>query len=286
MSKVEKYVRIFAFDPLYRRIPFIFTVPRNAQGQFVTGQQDILNEKQMFGEEPITEKQKELLQMGDNPYIINPDHTYALFNGRRFDLSYVEENGKRVYLNPKDYAEYNFFILQPEVTMDKNDRREHVHFFYVEDREREAEKVITQEELQFEAMSFVKKNATAKRLREIALLMTHILPDVHIDPDHMSLTQIQAVLYELCRTNPEEVLMCRDSNAVDELNQEKLFVLKAIQVGEIVKIGTSYYFGKKGQKYIGDTFDSIVRWVRDKENDAAVQRIGAKIAEYDKKLAK
>lgn len=282
MGKVEKYVRIFALDSLYRRRPFEFTVSKDLNGKFVTGQQDVLTEKQILGIDPLTAKNKEALEMGEDPYIINPDNTYALVNGRKFDLSYIEDKGKRTYTNPKDWAEYNFFTLQPEVVFSKKDHKDHVTFFYVEDKEKEAELLLTKEDLEFEAKSFIRSNTSIRRLKDIALLINHLVKGASINPDVLTITQLQAKIYEYCKSNPSEVLLCKGSN--EDLNAENLFALKSMQIGEIVQSGSSYFYGSNKEKYIGDSFESVLSWLRNKENAPQVQRIGAKVSEYDKKV--
>lgn len=281
MEKVEKYVRIFAIDSLYRRIPFEFTVVKDRNGKFMTGQQDILTEKQMLGLDPVTAKQKDELEMGNDPFIINPDSTYSLINGRKFDLTYLEDKGKRTYVNPKDWAEYNFFILQPEVIFNKKDEKKHTTFFYVEDKEKEAELILTKEDMEFEAMAFVRSNTSIRRLKDIALLLNHLVKGTSINPDVLTITTLQAKIYQLCKSNPAEVLLCKGDKG--DLNSEHLFVLKAMQIGEVVLSAGSYFYGKNKEAYIGDSFESVLSWIRNKENSASVQRIGAKVSEYDKK---
>lgn len=281
MGKVEKYVRIFALDSLYRRRPFEFTAPKDLNGRFLTGQQDILTEKQMLGIDPLTAKNKEQLEMGDDPYIINPENTYALVNGRKFNLSYLEDKGKRTYVIPKDWAEYNFFTLQPEVVFSKKDHKSHATFFYVEDKEKEAELQLTKEDLEFEAKAFIRSNTSIRRLKDIALLINHLVKGASINPDILTITQLQARIYEYCKTNPSEVLLCKGGK--EDLNAENLFALKAMQIGEIVQSGQSYFYGSNKEKYIGDSFESVISWLRDKDNSPMVQRLGAKVSEYDKK---
>lgn len=281
MEKVEKYVRIFAMDALYRRQPYQFTVIKDRNGKFLTGQQDVLTEKQMLGQDPITAKNKELLQMGNEPYIINPETTYALVNGRRFDLSYTEDKGGRTYVNPKDYAEYNFFILQPEVVFNRKEFKKHSTFFYVEDQEKEAEIELTKLDIEFEAMQFVKSNTSIRRLKDIALLLNHLVRGVNINPDVLSITRLQSLIYQQCKENPEQVLLCR--GAEGDLHAEKLFALKAMQIGEIAFVSGSYFYGKNREKFIGDSFESVLSWLKNKENSTMVQRLGSLVAEYDKK---
>jgi hypothetical protein len=281
MEKVEKYVRIFALDALYRRLPYQFTVYKDRNGKFVTGQQDILTEKQMTGDDTITAKQKEALQMGSDPYIIDPNITYALVNGRRFDLSYVEEKGNKTYLNPKDWAEYNFFVLQPEVVFSRKENKKHVTFFYVEDQEKEAEYELTMVDLEFDAMQFVKSNTSIRRLKDIALLLNHLIKDCNIDPDVLSITRLQSEIYKQCKEHPSDVLLCKDNDG--DLNAEKLFVLKALQLGEIQFSSGSYFYGKNKEKYIGDSFESVLSWIRSKDNATSVQRLGKLVSDYDKK---
>lgn len=278
----EKFVRINALNVLYGRVPYVFYPYKNDAGRFVTGQESILTEKQMFGEEPITSKQKDELCMGEDPYIINPDNPVHLFNARKFDLSYKTVKGKRIYLNPKDYAEFTFFSLQPEVVRIRKGFQKNKHFFYIEDKDVEAAAKITHEDLIFEAKAFVKSDTSIKRLKDIALLLTHIAKGVALNPDTLTITQLQARLYDLCNSQPEAVLQCKSSGG-DDLNDEKLFILKALKVGEIVTHQGSFYYGKGKTDYIGDTFDKVIGWIRDPKNSAMVARLGSIVKKYDDK---
>lgn len=277
---VEKYVRINALTPLYGRVPYTFAAVRKQNGQFLTGQESIITEKQMIGEEPLTKKNIDELQMGDNPYIINPNIVYTLRNGRKFDLSYKEVKGKRIYLNPKDYAEYTFFEIQPEVIKTKKGFQKNKHFFYIEDKEAEARSKVTFQDKQFQANAFVREDTSIKRLKDIAILVSHI-SSYNINPDVLTITQLQSRLYDVCNTSPESILACL-SDDDNNFNEERLFAIKCIRLKEIRHENGAYYYGVNNT-YVGENFNKVLEWIRDPKNSSAVERLGRLVKEEEDK---
>lgn len=277
---IEKHVRIVALDSLYSRVPYIFTAMKLRNGKFLTGQESILTAKQMTGEKELTKVNKDELMMGDDPFIINPDNSYTLHHARKFDLSYTNEGKKKVFVNPKDVAEFNFFSVQPEVIKDKKEYQRSKHFFYIEDKEAEAESKVTIEDKIFDAADFIRKNTSISRLKDVALLLTHISPKFNVNVQTLTLTRLQARLYDACRSIPDDVLKCK-GHGDDDLNHERLFVLKAITIGQIQLFKGSYYYGINRQEYIADSFDKVLAWVKAPEHSSQVERLGQLVKEYE-----
>lgn len=278
---VEKFIRINAIIPMYGRVPYRFAVARGANGRFVTGQEEVLSEAQMLGNEPISKSNKDELKMGDDPWIISPDNIHTLVSGRKFDLSYKVVKGKKIYLNPKDYAEFTFFKLQPEVVETRKGAQKHKHFFYIEDKEKEHEDNVTFQNLVFEANAFVREGTSFKRLRDIALLLSYTTSK-NINPDSLSSKALQSIIYDVCNTDPKAVLSCR-SDESGELQQERLFALKTIQIGEVVHYEGSYYYGRNRNTYIGDNFNKVLEWIDNPKNASAVERLGKIVKEWEDK---
>ncbi len=283
---VKKRVRIFAFEQNERTIPMRYTVPKNESGKFITGQQNVLSEEQMLGKKPVTKNQAKMLFMQENDvYVINPEKTHPLVNGRLFNLDHIVDGNGNVlyYVNPKDYAEFTFFTSLPEVTQSKNDYIKFKTLHYIEDKEVDARQRVHTRSLKFEAEKFVRSSMSIKRMRDLALLLGHLIKGVTIDPDTLSSTQLEDRIYQLCDSNPQEVLLCREGDS-DRLNPERLFALKAIKIGEIVHSEGAYFYGANRQEYIGDTFESVLTWLRDDNKSSYVARIGAAVKEYDDKV--
>jgi hypothetical protein len=241
----------------------------------------------MRGDVAITEAQATALYVtvGD-AFIINPDRQYVLLNGRTFDLSHmVDEDGKIIrYLNAKDYAEFTFFTSQPEVLLDKSRYNRFKHLHYVEDKEADSRITNHNRTVEFEAEAFIRSEMTIKRLKDLALLLSHLIKGVKIDPDTLSMVQLEDKLFSICKKHPNDVLLCKGAGAKEsDLHSEKLFALKAIKTGEIVLSEGNYYYGTTKQHYIGDSFESLLLWLRDVNHGEYVSRIGNVVKEYDEK---
>lgn len=285
---VRQEVRVFSKEALYRRKSFNFAVPISARtGKYITGQEDIVKWNQVtrsngdieFEVVELNQKDLDRLQMGDMPYLINPGSFYPLTNGRKFDLSYIElENGlKKVYTNPKDYAEYTLFSKMEEVALNQSEYKKGKHYFYFENKEIEAEKRITKQDMVIDAYNFVRENRSISKLRDLALLLNYMLPKETIAVESVSISMLQNKIYSMCEQYPDKVLECKDvSNS--NFNKERLFALKALKLKKITSRDGSYFHNSL---YIGNTFESVIEFIRNPENSAKVAQIGAAVKEYD-----
>ena len=276
---VRQEVRIFSKEALYRRVPYKFSVPKSvATGNYVTGQDMVIWKEQInakgeaeFINAPLSANDLIALKMGDNPYLIKPGDFYTLHNGRKFDLTYTENSdGTIVYHNPKDYAEYNFFTRLDEVALTLNEYQKGKHYFYIENKEIEAQRRVTNREKVLAASNFIASNTSIGRMRDIALLINHMIPKEGINVETLSITQLQDKIYSVCDREPDVILKLRDGDKND-INSEILFAIKAIQASEVTYRESMYYYGNN---YIGNTFESVIDFLRKPENSVRVAKIG------------
>ena len=274
--RVEKKIRIIALDKRYRKHVYQFAVTKSERtGRFITGQEEYLTEEQMTGKKEITKSTKDSLQMGDQPFIINPYNHYGLLHGRTFDLSYnIDDKDNKTYLNPKDYAEFTFFSLQPEVTENKESFIKDKHFFYIEDKEREAEVSIRNDDKAFEAESYVRKELNVGRYKDLLLMMNYDIRGLNVNPDTMTDSEVRASVINACRKHPENVLKFKSSDS-----DEVLFIIKLMKYSILEKRnGIDIYYR---DQFISSSFDGVRSWLHKSENNHLVTKWGKTIQERE-----
>jgi hypothetical protein len=275
---VVRKVRFISRDKRYQRTPYPFTVALSqGSGRYVTAQEHILSESQMRGQEKVTPAQRRLLMMGDNPYIINPDNVYMLQALRTFDLSYEvtgEGDEDRIYLNPRDFAEYSFFMTQEKVAASKEAYQVNQHFFYLEDKEKEAEQQLAKVDLQFEAESFVRGNLPLGRWKEVVMLMNYTVPRFMLDPRAMTENALRKTVLEACREHPNVVLMLASKD-----NASLVFVLKLLYHKLVERKNSMDFYA--GETYIGSTLESVRLFTLNPQNEALVTKWGRTIEQKE-----
>ena len=268
---IQRKVRFISRDKRYQRTPYPFTVALSqGSGRYVTAQEHILSEAQMRGQDKLSDAQRHALMMGDNPYIINPDNVYMLQALRTFDLSYEvtgEGEHDRIYLNPRDFAEYSFFMTQEKVAPGKEAYQVNQHFFYLEDKEKEAEQELAKVDLQFEAESFVRGNLPLGRWKEVVMLMNYTVPRFMLDPRTMTENTLRKTVLEACRDHPRVVLMLSSKD-----NASLVFVLKLLYHKLIERKNSMDFYA--GETYIGSTLESVRLFTLNPQNEALVTKWG------------
>lgn len=268
--EVHHQVRLISLHARYRSIPFQFTVARSKQtGMFVTGQQDILSYEKMIGKERLTDEEKKELQMGSSPYIINPDNTHNAVHNRKFDLSYriVGPNSEkdRVYLNPKDYAEFRFFMLQPKICYGKHNYQKSKHAFYFEDKEQENIRIIEEKDLRWQAESFVRSKLPMSRWSDIIMLLNYEISSYSRDVSIMTENEIRADVLKACEDHPKLILKL-DSQEADSI----VFVLKLLRYGMVTRQNMTDFYA--GGTYIGGSLESVIAYCHRQENALQVSK--------------
>ena len=268
--EVNHHVRLISLHSRYRGIPFQFTVAKSkTTGMFVTGQQDILSYDKMIGKERLTDEERKELQMGASPYVINPDNTHYAVHNRKFDLSYritgPNSEKDRVYINPKDYAEFKFFMLQPKVCYGKENYQKNKHAFYFEDKEQENLRIIEEKDLRWQAESFVRSKLPMSRWSDIIMLLNYEISTYSRDASIMTENEIRADVLQACENHPKIVLKL-DSQESDSL----VFVLKLLRYGMVTRQNMTDFYA--GSSYIGGSLESVIAYCHRQENSVQVSK--------------
>ncbi|MBC8315558.1 MAG: hypothetical protein H8E51_08640 [Bacteroidetes bacterium] len=253
--RVEKKVRIIALEKRYRQNVYPFAVSFNqTTGEFMTGQ-DLSYEK-MTGKTALIKSEKAALG-NERPFIINPDNHYPLKHGRTFNISYDEDDkGVRVYDVAKDHAEFDFFELQAEVAKDKKSYKRGTHYFYIEDKEKEAEFQLIENDKCFEAESLMRNKTASGRYGDVIMLLNMYAPGYNLDPAVLSELQMKAHIIDACRKFPDVILMFGKKEV-----EEIVFAAKLVKHNIIErKNGLDFYY--KGD-FIGTTIESVREYLRD-----------------------
>lgn len=270
-------VRLVSKDNRYTRMPYQFTVAKSTSSdKFVTGQENILTPDQMYGKESakITNEQKRALQMGAYPHIIHPDNVYPCKHLRTFDNSYKmtgPDPEDKEYINPRDHAELTFFMQQTDlVAKNKAEYQKNKHYFYVEDKEKEAAEELQNIDLKWEAESFVRTKMSSDRFKDIILLMNFEVPGFNMDPKVMTIASIMSTVYKACAEHPNVILKLAAKDSAQLMFVLKLLYHKIIER----KNNTDFY---AGETYVGSTLEALKIWCAQSDHTQLVTKWGTLI---------
>ena len=277
--RVTQKVKVITPKGKYTNHPYQYAIPVSVKNRLpVTGQESIIGTPDKWtGKEKLTQSEKDKLQMGSSPYVINPEDPILIMHGYEYDNSFdsyiskdKDGNDKetaRVYINPKDHAELTAILASSESPVAKSKLlyNHTKHQFYVDDKEQEAKVTIDDIDLAFEAESFVRNDIGIGRYGEILIFLGHAVPEYKVTPGNLSETRIKALVLDACRKYPKEVLKMKGPGST-----RIIFVTKVINYGIIVrKKNNDFYYG---DIFIGPTFDSVVEWMEDKRNNQIVSK--------------
>ena len=268
----EKSVRIVSIDARYRKeaYPFI-PIYSNAIGTYITGQHIDPNKPETKGNLTKAEMENPQTLTAEKkakfPYLILPEVRVPLTHLRSFNLS-VDETG--AYINPKDAAEYDFYMLQTDkVAKNKDSVLEGTHYFYVENLEAEAEVRIGSRKLRFEAETLVRSKGSLAKYKEIALLLNYKLADFRVNINS-SERILEDKILDACEKYPSDVVRCFSEEA-----ERDLFILRAEHVGIITRKGESFF---DGSQYLGDSLDAVKKFLLTESGSRYERRYQSQLA--------
>lgn len=132
-------------------------------------------------------------------------------------------------------------------------------FFYIEDRELEAQETISETEKKIECLSKIKDLSQEKKGELLRLL--------GIDPTYMSLTVITETLYKIANNNPAKDKKQNYKVVLDLLSDAdynyRLLTANLIFDGRIRIENGNYLYG---DIFLGNSKDDVVRFMKDKKN--------------------
>ena len=255
-----KVVRLIAKDGRYKKQPYpAIPVKDDAMGTYITGQHIIpgipetennLTSAEMLGKKELTVKKKNKF-----PFVINPDNPTHMFHMKKYNLS-QKSNGD--YIHAQDKAHIDFFLLQKFVAPSLAEFRKGYHYFYIEDKEKEANDSISKQDRIYKAMKFVKEHTSIRSLEDIALYLNFKIKKFNIPTKVLSKIQLEEKIMNACKTHPDFVSECFSKWA-----KEIMYVLKLVDY-DIVSLKNGAFYD--GSTFIGNTPESILAYIRDDDN--------------------
>lgn len=209
---VEERVKIYAINKKYKEKPFL-----------VTAVTDPINRKFVTGQEHLSED-----ELSKSELIISHKENYMLRNN---DELVLQKKGNK-YLLTRDYALYCLYMVVPEIAKSKDEAINGTHFFYMQNLEKEAEKLID--------ISKVRAKAYAKVDSLVALTdMSDMLFYFGETAANASHKRAEAKIYELVEKSPKEVVEYFEKA---ESSRKLVFVKKLIYYSLIKKQTNGYLF--------------------------------------------
>lgn len=209
----------------------------DANGVWITGQEKLTPE-----------------ELKNEPFIINPDEQYPIMHNSRLRIC-TEPGEKR----GRDDVLYKFYIEGvAEISPDAPSVNRAIHEFYIHDLEEISKKSVTAVNKSFEAMKLLAEDTTFTRMRDIAIYM---------ESQHANSTPVilEAAIKEACINTPDLIL-----DFFKPENEARLFVLKLLNAGYLVKRTGNKIYTKTGT-FIGDSvMDAVNFLTSNKEENAAI----------------
>ena len=276
----KKEVRIVSVDPRYRKEPYpAIPIYNERLGTYITGQHIDPSDPETLNNLTKREIEQEDKLSADKrkkfPHVIVAEMRVPIQHLRIINLS---TNDEGAYIAPKDVAELEFFKLQEVVAPSKGKVINKKHWFYIEDKEAEAETRVANRTLQFEAEKLVRENLSISMYQDVALVLNYKIQDFSLDIRNSTDTVIQDALFEACRKNPADVIKCFDKSA----DMDK-FILKLEHYGIINLEDGKFY---DGGQYLGDTVDDVKKFLKGQEGSRYHKRWSTLIAQKENTIIK
>ena len=129
--RVTRKVKVITPKARYSNTAYQYAIPISVKTRLpVTGQEHIIvTPDKWTGKEKPSAAEKKALQMGDYPFIINPENHILILHGYEYDNSYdsfIEKKDggdvevDRIYINPKDHAELTAIMSGSESPVAKS----------------------------------------------------------------------------------------------------------------------------------------------------------------------
>ena len=272
----DKFIKVYALDPKYRRSPYPAVAAEDTRnGTFITGQHwypgiqtDYLTVDEMTGKTDLTQAKRKKF-----PYVINPNDRIMIIHGSQFNVG-IDEDGNAI--NPKDVATLNFIRLQEFVAPSKSEYHKGKHYFYIDDREKEAEINVTKADKEFDAMKLVYENSSLKKMREFCLLLQYYLKGFVVEFDSWSPTMIKERLLKAAKEQPDEVLKCGLKAAENDL-----YILKLAFHKIILRKSDGFF---DGNTFLGANPREVFSLINNKDNEALASRCAAALTKAEEEV--
>lgn len=270
-----KKIRFIAVDPKYVDTPYPLIAPWSSKlNTYITGQhidpedpdtKGNLTPDEMLGIKDI----KPAGRAANFPYVINPDNTVYVFNGKSYDCR-VEDNKP---VNPVDYFEAYFIYAQDWVVApNKMSVKKSKHKFYMDDKEAESRQRILLSDKRYEAEKLIRENAAIEDYKLMIYFFNMRIPGFYEDPLGLTATRLKDILLRVAEENPNQV-----ADFFKDEYQPHILAARLVGEGVISKRHDGYYYSSL---YLGVDSTALVSYISDKNNSEVVDKLKRELEQY------
>jgi|TARA_R110000744_G_scaffold344397_1_gene449750 hypothetical protein len=172
-------------------------------------------------------------------------------------------------INLMDFLKYNFAIKHPHVALSEEEMIANgSKRFYIQDSKRDELKRFNEIQMRKDADKvFIKLSSDTKGMKRVLRLLSH-----NLNPDVLTLEQIENALYDIKTTAPKKFLRI----AEDKNLETKAEIDEMITAGVLRKIGNQVIFI---DEVLGETMDDTVIYLKNKKNSGKLTTLRAKLKE-------
>jgi len=224
--------------------------------------------------EPLTIEEKEYLE-SVLKIDLDINSTSNFYMEHRIQIKKVSTDLSVLYLeldlrNPMDYLDYKILQQCPNIAKTWAERNTNPEYEWaLQDLGEEFEQKVSNVELKQYAYTWLNENSNSKhKLYDVLRVYGSMLSST------ASLDELKSTIYDILET--PKTLRKFVELIKDKDFETKLFIDKAIRIGEILRIGTTKY-ALVGGDVIGNTLKETVNFIKDKSNSVLIASIADKI---------
>ena len=167
-----------------------------------------------------------------------------------------------------DYIKYRFALKHPHVAMTKAEMDADFNKrFYIQDLSREDKSRNNEIQMKKDAdKEFIKLSSSPKDMKRVIRLLSNV------NPDRMTVEQIENSLYEIKNSNPKKFVRI----ATDKNLELKAEIEEMVTAGVLRKIGNQIIYI---DEVLGENMDNAVVYLKDKKNSGTLTVMRAKLKE-------
>lgn len=264
-----KIVRFMAVDRKYLNTSYpAIAAESKSMATYVTGQHIDPSDDATFGnltpEEMTGEEKLSAQRRGKFPYIINPEHPVYIQHNTPYDCRLQKKGGKPI--NPRQYAEAYFILLQDNVADNEDEVMKSKHKFFLDDKEAKAERIVKEKNARYEAEKLIRENSSVSEYKNLIELLNLTQKAFHVETKDLSEDRMFAILLEQAERNPNSIKFCFGDRA-----KNYLFVSKITSAGIVKQRSDGFY---EQDKFLAENVNAFVNFIEQKENAHLVDKWG------------